>query len=292
MSTAKDRDSVFNEPHLRPDAGSLDPSESKAERALSKGAAGSGERYENAPSVYDEPDFLPDRPAELIDQDWSCSACGYNLRGLQTGHPCPECGHRELYRPAPRESPSYRQWLTCRIERTSQRKAWTVAIAAALLGGPWAAVAALFGTLQGGLAGTSMLLLAIVFAPVIEETMKIAAAAVVVEVRPYLFRRLEQLQTATIGSALLFAVIENILYLYVYAPNHTAEYALWRWTVCVAMHVGCTVLATRGLAVVWQRSIQEGRPPRLGLGFRALLTAIVLHAAYNAAAAGFAILLR
>ena len=59
---------------------------------------------------------------------------------------------------------------------------------------------------------------------------------------------------------------------------------LWRWIVCTALHIGCTRLATTGLVRVWERTVNEGRPPRMGLGARALFTAIAIHAAYNAGA--------
>lgn len=283
MSKAEDDQSVFEEPHLRPNGRPVDPSEAKAEHTLRGESAEPEHRYRDGQSVYDEPDIFPGREPEVIEQDWTCSQCGYNLRGLPTGHRCPECGHRELYRPAARGAGGYQDWLTRRMAVTSDRKAWTVAVLLALCGGPWAVLAAFFHTNPGMLAGHSLIVMAVVFGPVIEETMKIGAAAWTVEVRPYLFRRVEQVQIATVGTALLFAAIENVLYLHVYVPKHSTEYALWRWTVCVAMHVGCTLIATRGLVEVWQQTMTELRPPKLTGGFRALVVAIVLHGCYNAA---------
>jgi len=292
MSRPEDDQSVFNEPHLQPDLKPPDPSEVQADRTLDREGQPREQDYQDGQSIYDEPDVFPGRPAEVIEQDWSCSNCGYNLRGLPTGHPCPECGHRELYRPAAEGSPSYQNWLRRRLADTPVSRGWQVAVLAALAGGPWAVLASLLHTNPGGLAGYSTVILAVVFAPVVEEVMKIAIAATIVEVRPYLFRRAEQLQLAAVGSALLFAVIENVLYLTVYAPNHSLEYAVWRWTVCVAMHAGCTLIATRGLATVWYRTITEYRPPRLALGFGALVAAIVTHAGYNAAVTLFELAVR
>jgi DNA-directed RNA polymerase subunit RPC12/RpoP len=282
MSSPEDDQSVFNEPHLRPDLQPPDPSEIRADHTFAREGKQRERDHRDGQSIYDEPDVFPGRPAELVDQDWSCSNCGYNLRGLPTGHPCPECGHRELYRPAADGAPSYQTWLRKRLAATSLRRAWLVAVLAALGGGPWAVLAALIHTNPGGLAGYSTIMIAVVFGPAVEEVMKIAIAACIIEVRPYLFRRLEQVYVAAAGSALMFAVIENALYLTVYVPNHSLEYALWRWTVCVAMHVGCTLVATRGLVAVWRRTITEHRPPRLTLGFAALVAAIVIHAWYNA----------
>ena len=35
----------------------------------------------------------------LIYRDTPCPGCGYNLRGLEQQHRCPECGHRYDFRP-------------------------------------------------------------------------------------------------------------------------------------------------------------------------------------------------
>ena len=256
MSRHEDDQSVHNEPHLRPGPRPVDPSERKADKALGRDARRSGADYRDKPSVYDEPDMFAGRAGEVIEQDWNCSGCGYNLRGLPAGHPCPECGHRELYRPAPTVSTSYQSWLRERIEKTTPAKAWLVTVLLALCGGPWALLATILGTNSGVLIGGSVIVMTVIFGPAIEEALKIAAAAAIVEVRPYLFRRAEQVQIAAIGAALFFAVVENVVYLTIYVPNPPAELILWRWTVCTALHVGCTTVAVgrrgRGLAPVDQ----------------------------------------
>lgn len=267
---------------MRPGPARSDPSEAGAARALERDAERARDTGASRRSVFDEPDILPDRDAELIDQDWTCGNCGYNLRGLATGHPCPECGHKELYRPAPRGAVGYESWVRERIAGATDSKAWKVALVLALAGGPFAVIAALFGTEPGGFLAGRAVILAVLFGPVMEETMKIASAALCIETRPYLFRRPQQIYVATGGAALLFAAIENVIYLNVYISNPSMDIILWRWTVCVALHLGCTLVATRGLVEVWRRSVTECRRPRLGLGFSALVTAIIIHAAYNA----------
>ncbi len=283
-------DSVHNEPHMGGKAAGPDPSEGRAARALQREADRAGASRPVAQSVFDEPDILPGRPPDLIDQDWSCGNCGYNLRGLSTGHPCPECGHRELYRPPPGGAGGYYTWLSERITRTSDLTAWSLAIVAALVGGPLGVLAAFLGLDAGSSAANSAIIVTVVFVPTIEEVAKLLVPMCIVETRPYLFRKPLQIQVATVGAALAFAVIENVIYLTIYAPSAGPLLLLWRWIACTALHVGCTWLATRGLIAVWRRTIDERRPPRLGLALGWLTIAIVIHAAFNAGTLAFELL--
>ncbi len=278
-----DDPSVFEEPQFRAGAGELDPSERRAAEELRRQRRRDPDADLNQ-SVFDEPNIFPNRDNVPIEQDWTCSRCGYNLRGLRTGQPCPECGHIELYCPSPPQSPSYQNWLRVRIERTPGGAGWRVAFGLALLGGIWAVLAALSDGLYPSTATRTGIVLVIVFGPAIEESMKIGAAALIIETHPYVFQRPEQIRLATLGAALCFAIIENFLYLHVYIPNPSVQTVIWRWTVCVALHVGCTSVATRGLVRVWERTISELRAPSLPMGLPALVTAIILHACYNAAA--------
>lgn len=287
MSPSEDRDSVFREPQWSSASHPTDPSEDKARRKLDRESRGGGDPLLENQGVYDEPDIFPHDKSERIETDWSCSSCGYNLRGLLVGQPCPECAHVELYRPPPAGAVGYRTSLQQRAARVRPATAWLVAVGAALCGGLFAVFGAIFETHPGGMTASG-LMLTILFAPVIEESMKIAIASTIVETRAYLFQRAGQIQLATIGSAAVFAVIENFIYLHVYISNPTTPLVMWRWTACIALHIGCTMVATRGLIDVWQRVMVEQRPARFAEGRRSLIVAMILHGAYNAAVMGYA----
>jgi len=272
MPDRPEHDSVHEEPHNQPGPKRIDPSEQKADKTLGKEAESSKAIYKSGDSVYEEPDILPGRNMKVIDQDWSCSNCGYNLRGLEPGHLCPECGHREWYLPPPAGVESYKNWLEERIFATSPVKGWLIAFIAAFVGGLMAIITSMLGTEQSTLASFSMVIMAVVFAPTVEETMKIAATAFVIESRPYLFRRVEQIQVAAIGAALIFAAIENFMYLNIYITNPSYE---------LVLHCACTLVASRGLIKVWNQTMTEHRPPKITQGLPMLITAIVMHGFYN-----------
>jgi DNA-directed RNA polymerase subunit RPC12/RpoP len=285
MPRSEDQHSIRHEPHLNPGAARPDASEQKADRPLSREAQRdqSKDHHLVGQSVHDEPNIFPGQKPEVVDRDWTCSNCGYNLRGLTFGTRCPECGAIEIYKPAPLGAGSYVDWLRRKQAGTTLAGSWYWTIMTAVLGGPWAIIAALMGSDPISFLGsTPLLLLVVVFGPTVEEVMKIALTSFWIETRPYVFKSINQLWIATLGSALIFSAIENVFYLHMPWSNPSLLMILWRWTICVAMHVGCTALATRGLIQEWERTVNEGRPATLTKAFPALLSAIVVHGSYNA----------
>jgi len=227
-------------------------------------------------SVYNELAIFPskDTACRVIDRDWSCSKCGTNLRGSPADSPCPDCGKVPRELPTPLDKPGYGSWLQEKIGRTPVAVGWLVAAAIAVLGGLWAVIGAIFAG-QAGASGV------IIFRPIAEEVMKIGLVVAVIETRPFLFSNKAQIVIAAIGSALGFAVIENLMYLNVYVPSPSPGLVTWRWTVCVSLHTGCTIIASLGAIRVWRRTISELRQPSVTAALGPLVVAAVVHSTYN-----------
>ncbi|MCA9309609.1 MAG: PrsW family intramembrane metalloprotease [Phycisphaerales bacterium] len=249
--------------------------------------------------VCDEPQFRTPVPA-------TCSRCGYALGGLAAGsNLCPECGERfadDRGNPSPGNEVEHSPWDEPAIRASgaeapegartwarwfeekkrsmtaSESCAWTALVG--LAAGPWAVLGAFLGA--GSL--TSGLLTAVVVGPIVEELMKVAAASVVIEKRPWVFRSTAQVLGCCGMGGLAFAVIENLLYLNIYIPQPDAGIIIWRWTVCVFLHLGCALIAGLGLARVWRDVSAQRRPAELADAFRYMVIAIVVHGSYNALA--------
>lgn len=240
--------SVHNEPWLRGGAHDVDQSEEQAQRILD-GTRSAEQRVENKVehTVWDEP-------------------------ALAT----------ELAGPRPDGALNYHQWLMDGWARTKAGKSWMITAAIALLAGPWAILGAFISGNIGGLdVGQVGLVYVIVLGPVTEELMKVAAALYIIEKRPFLYLSPVQIIICTAVGGLMFACVENLLYLHVYTRQASAELAHWRWTVCVWLHVGCSIIAGMGLIRIWRATKQQLARPQLSLAYPYLVTAMCVHGAYN-----------
>ena len=173
---------------------------------------------------------------------------------------------------------TYAAWIKRRRERMTASRSWVISILLALAAGPLAVIGTFWGS-----GGTWISLLALVlFGPAIEEVMKTAAIAYVVEKRPYLLRSRVQIMLSVLVSGVAFAAIENVLYLRVYIPDPSPGLVQWRWTVCVALHAACCMITGLGLSRMWKTALDTNKKPDVSTGFPYLLVAVVVHGAYNA----------
>lgn len=230
--------------------------------------------------------------------DLVCWRCGYSRAGLSLETPCPECSS-PAFKPhdmdpdasvwdepttsaalsgqTPEDATTYARWLDARLAERDVGKSWALTGLIALAAGPLAVMGAFWGSGQ-----TTLSVLAIVvFGPVVEEASKLALPTFIVERKPHLFVSRAQILVCGGAAGLAFAAIENLLYLHVYVPNPSAALVAWRWTVCVALHVGCSMIGAIGLALEWHDAIGARRKPDLVRAARWLTIAAVTHGAYN-----------
>ena len=173
---------------------------------------------------------------------------------------------------------TYRNWLDHRVSQTTVADTWKYVGLLAAISGPWSILGTMV-TQQGG-TGSFIVLLTIV-GPLVEEVMKAAATLWAAEKRPYFFKSSAQILICMVVSGFCFAAIENILYLNVYIPNPTHGLAVWRWTVCVALHTGCAFISGVGIAKMWRQAMQTKTHPQLAIAAPYMMTAFVVHGIYN-----------
>ena len=188
----------------------------------------------------------------------------------------------ELGGQVPENALTYEKFLAEQLEATSAFESWfATGVIAAFSGILAIAGAFLSESSNFGFSSTVEFIAIAVFAPVIEEVMKTALLLWGVEQKPYLFRSPSQLMLAGAISGLVFAAVENVIYLTVYIEKPDLFIILWRWTVCVGLHTTTTLIATIGLVKIWRRVMRTGQFAKAEIGARYLLIAILVHGVYN-----------
>ena len=148
---------------------------------------------------------------------------------------------------------------------------------AAVFSGPFAILGALIGS--GG--ALSVVILVVVFAPLVEEMLKVAGILYLAEVRPWLVPSATALVMVAVCSGLVFAAIENWLYLAVIIDNPTAEIVRWRWTFGPLVHGTGSLLAGIGVARMWRMLPNQGLRPDFRVAAGWIIAATIVHGGYN-----------
>jgi RsiW-degrading membrane proteinase PrsW (M82 family) len=150
------------------------------------------------------------------------------------------------------------------------------ALLLALMGGALGIMGAFVQEVRSG----GGLLLPFIGAPVIEEGLKPLGVYLLLFRWPRLLRG--QLHTAVLAAlaGLSFGVIESVIYLTLYVPDHTDNFALYRFTAPLALHATASFLVGLGIndrLLAWAKG--EGPLPKSSRNL--FIAAVLLHAAFN-----------
>lgn len=179
----------------------------------------------------------------------------------------------------------FSRWVDERRAHCSWFGTLGVTVLAGLIAGPFS----LIGAMLSGSHGTTGVLYVVLFGPIIEELLKQSGMIYLVERKPYRVFASWQFFVAAWISALIFASVENVIYIAEYArimgePDRVSSFAAFRWSVCTGLHLCCATVAALGVQRVWKKQLESGRPADLSHGFPLIVTAIVLHGIYNSIA--------
>lgn len=143
----------------------------------------------------------------------------------------------------------------------------------------------------GGLAGTvaaiyqeflhAFWLVVVLVGPAIEEACKPIGVILILEKFPHWLRSRKQVLLMAVLGALVFATLENLIYVHVYHPEAGTRFVALRYAVCTSVHVAATAVFGAGLAKMWRRIRETGGSFDIDVIFRYYVGAVAIHAAYN-----------
>lgn len=175
--------------------------------------------------------------------------------------------------------PTFRSVYEERLQATTSSQRWRAVLLATVVAGPFAILGAFMGA--GGTASLAIILVVATFGPLAEEMLKASGALYLAEQKPWLVPDSWVLPLITLAAGLVFAVIENLVYLTIYIPDPTPEIIRWRWIAGPLLHGGASLIAGLGVRRMWMITHQERTAPRLRHAAPFLITAVVVHGLYN-----------
>ena len=149
------------------------------------------------------------------------------------------------------------------------------ALLLALAGGVFGVLGAFFTELSH-----TSLLSAFVAAPIIEEGLKPSGLYLLLAKWPRVLR--SQIYTASLAAlgGIVFALIENQVYLNIYIRDPSPEVILFRYTACIGVHAACSFIFGLGINRKLLDSIR-GETRFLSCGKRFFFSAMALHSLFN-----------
>ena len=151
----------------------------------------------------------------------------------------------------------------------------------AMAGGVLGIIGAFFQESQQGV--PSAFLAPFFAAPIIEEAVKPIGVYILLAKAPHLLR--SRLYTAFLSAlgGLSFAVIENLVYLNIYFPEHTSSIVVARFALALPMHMLASFIVGFGINQRLAASV-KGEVPLLSGNWKFFITAMVMHGLYNISA--------
>ncbi len=164
-----------------------------------------------------------------------------------------------------------------RAARRSTRRPWRLWVwLIGLLGGVGGTLAAILEESTHG-----VWLMVVLVGPAIEEICKPIAVVFLIYKRPDWLRSRGEVVAMSLLGAAVFATLENLVYVYVYAPSVGPGFAMFRFTVCTTLHLTATAVFAVGLAKMWRKARERGGGFDIDVCFRYYVAAVVIHAGYN-----------
>ena len=214
---------------------------------------------------------LEDMP-EAPEKEADSNACYYSSTAFEPG-----VGNGD--------SAEYRELIRMEQECFPASSAPFLSILAGIAGGLFAVPAVFLDTLGSSLGFILGLGATVVIGPFAEETLKQSGAVFQLEkMRGSIRHGWQFFLSGALGGA-VFSVLENLIYQYIYLrtlpPEKLADIMAFRWTICTALHILCTVISSMGLRHVWRDSLEKERPCRIYEAFPWFAAATAVHGLYN-----------